>query len=211
MLVDSYNFGELLEKSVKVHGHMCPGQVIGVRMSMLGLNLIGISEPHGADRKKLIVFVEIDRCATDAIQSVTGCTLGHRTMKFYDYGKMAATFYNIETKKAVRILAKEEAKEIAKATYMEPHTESSILNSSSGSKVDKYTAQLHAYKEMPYDELFSWKEVKNILLQPHDMPGRPLTRVKCSICGEFVQDNKHFETDRVITCKSCTLPTYYTY
>ena len=92
---DDYNtnFNKLLDESVKTHGHLCPGQVLGVRMSMLGLNLIGIDDPKGNDRKKLIAYVEIDRCATDAIQSVTGCSLGKRSLKFLDFGKMAATYY----------------------------------------------------------------------------------------------------------------------
>ena len=92
------DFDSLLEESVKVHGHLCAGQVLGVRMSMLGLREIGISDPKGADRKSLIVFVEMDRCATDAVQSVTGCSLGKRSMKFMDYGKMAATFLNLKTR-----------------------------------------------------------------------------------------------------------------
>ena len=93
------------------------GQVLGVKMSMLGLRNIGIDEPKGKDRKSLIVFVEMDRCATDAVQSVTGCSLGHRTMKFMDYGKMAATFMNLKTGKAVRVVAKEDAREKAKKYF----------------------------------------------------------------------------------------------
>ena len=65
----------LLEESARAHGHLCPGQVIGVRMSMLGLREIEIDDPKGKDRKSIIVFVETDRCATDAVQSVTGCSL----------------------------------------------------------------------------------------------------------------------------------------
>src|SRR5512141_2841153 len=96
-------FEALLQESVKIHGHLCAGQVLGVRMSMLGLREIGIGEPKGADRKSLIVFVETDRCATDAVQSVTGCSLGKRSMKFLDYGKMAATFLNLKTGRAIRV------------------------------------------------------------------------------------------------------------
>jgi formylmethanofuran dehydrogenase subunit E len=96
-------FESLLEESVRAHGHLCPGQVLGVRMSMLGLDKAGITDPKGKDRKSLIVFVEMDRCATDAVRSVTGCTLGKRTLKFMDYGKMAATFLNLRTGMAVRV------------------------------------------------------------------------------------------------------------
>ena len=82
-------FASLLEVSERTHGHLCPGQILGVKMSMLGLSEIGITDPKGTDMGNVIVFVEMDRCATDAVQSVTGCSLGHRTLKFMDYGKMA--------------------------------------------------------------------------------------------------------------------------
>ena len=132
---DILKFEDLLDESVKIHRHRCPGQVLGVRLSMLGLKIIGIEDPKGENRKDFIVFVEIDRCATDAIQSVTGCSLGKRSLKFLDYGKMAATFLNQKTSKAVRILAKEESKNKAKNYFPE------IEN--------KYECQLEAYKIMP--------------------------------------------------------------
>lgn len=83
------NFESLLEVSERTHGHLCPGPILGVKMSMFGLSEIGITDPKGTDMGNIIVFVEMDRCATDAVQSVTGCSLGHRTLKFMDYGKMA--------------------------------------------------------------------------------------------------------------------------
>src|SRR5574341_129572 len=109
-------FADLLDETTKIHGHMCPGQVLGVRMAMAGCREVAIDEPRGS--KKLIVYVEIDRCATDAIQAVTGCSLGKRSLKFLDYGKMAATFVNTETQKAVRVLARDEARSLA-ASYVD--------------------------------------------------------------------------------------------
>ncbi len=188
------DFEKLLEESVKTHGHLCPGQVLGVRMSMLGLKSIGINDPKGGDRKKLIVYVEIDRCATDAIQSVTGCSLGKRSLKFIDFGKMAATFVNPETGKAVRILAKEDAKGRAKNYF--PDIE------------DKYKCQIEAYKVMPDDELFKWTDVK-VEIPDEDMPGRPLRRVKCEKCGEHVQDNRDVTIDGKLLCKACAQGAYY--
>ncbi|MDP2104949.1 MAG: formylmethanofuran dehydrogenase subunit E family protein, partial [Desulfobulbaceae bacterium] len=108
------SFETLLDKATAIHGHLCAGQVIGVRMAMLGLQHIGINDPKGVDRKKLYVLVEIDRCATDAIQTVTGCSLGKRSLKWVDNGIMAATFVNLESGQAVRILAREESREAAK-------------------------------------------------------------------------------------------------
>ncbi len=188
------SFESLLEESAKSHGHLCPGQVLGVRMSMLGLKEIGISDPKGKDRKGIIVFVEMDRCATDAVQSVTGCSLGHRTMKFMDYGKMAATFLNLKTGKAVRVIAKEESRHKAKGYFPE------IEN--------KYEAQLQAYKIMPDNDLFDIMEV-HVKVKPEDMPGRPLRRTKCDSCGEYVQDLREVQRNGKVLCRSCAGPGYY--
>ncbi len=190
----SESFEALLEESFRTHGHMCPGQVLGVRMSMLGLNLIDIDDPKGNDRKKLIAYVEIDRCATDAIQSVTGCRLGKRSLKFVDFGKMAATFVNLETDKAVRVLAKEESRHKAKNYF--PDIE------------DKYKCQLEAYKVMPDDELFEWKEVK-VIIPDEDMPGRPKRRIQCDKCGEHAQDGRDVSVNGKLLCKACAGKAYY--
>jgi formylmethanofuran dehydrogenase subunit E len=187
-------FESLLEESVRVHGHLCPGQVLGVKMSLLGLREIGIADPKGGDRKSIIVFVEMDRCATDAVQSVTGCSLGHRTMKFLDYGKMAATFVNLKTGKAVRVIAREDTRQKAKELFPE------IEN--------KYEAQLEAYKIMPDDELFDVVEVR-VKINPEDMPGRPLRRVQCDCCGEYVQDMREVEIDGKVLCRPCAGTGYY--
>ena len=98
-------FEALLREAEAAHGHLCAGQILGVRMAMLGCERLGIDDPKGADRKRLVTFVEIDRCATDAIAVVTGCRLGKRALKFRDWGKMAATFLDLSTGKAIRIAA----------------------------------------------------------------------------------------------------------
>lgn len=188
------SFDKLLEESTRVHGHICAGQVIGVRMTMLGLEKIGITDPKGTDRKKLYVFVEIDRCATDAIQSVAGCTLGKRSMRWVDNGVMAATFVNLETNKAVRITAREESREYSKKYCPEI--------------VDKYKRQLEAYRIMDEDELFKveWVEVE---IPQQDMPGRPLNRVQCERCSDWVQDCREVEKDGKTLCRACAYGTYY--
>src|SRR5438105_14918901 len=109
---------EYLREAEIAHGHLCAGQVLGVRMAMLGLEKLGIDDPRGKDRKRLVTFVEIDRCATDAIGVVTGCRLGKRALKFRDWGKMAATFVDLETGRAIRVAAKESSK--ARARQMHP-------------------------------------------------------------------------------------------
>lgn len=188
------SFAELLEISAKIHGHLCAGQVIGVRMALLGLRLIGIDDPKGADRKKLYVIVEIDRCATDAIQSVTGCSLGKRSLRWMDFGIMAATFVNLATGKAARVTAREEARELSKKYCPE--------------LADKYQRQLEAYRIMPEEELFTTKEVV-VKIPDCDMPGRPLRRVQCADCGDYVQDCRETERDGRTLCRACAGQRYW--
>lgn len=188
------SFEELLKICEERHGHLCAGQVIGARLSLLGLELIGIKDPYGGDRKKFLVYVEIDRCATDAIQTVTGVSLGKRSMKFMDYGIMAATFLNLETNKAFRIVAKEEAKERAKFYY--PHIENSAQR------------ELLAYKVMPLSELFEVEEVK-VKLKEVDLPGKPKEKVICESCKTVVRDGKHMEIEGKKLCKICADYAYF--
>ena len=189
------SFEELLKHSTDVHGHICAGQVIGVRMCLLALSLLEIDDPKGVDRKKLYTIVEIDRCATDAIQAVTGCSLGKRSMKHLDHGVMAATFTNLETGKSVRITALEEARQHA-SKYC-----SDIDN--------KYARQLEAYKVMPEEELFRIEHVK-LDIPKQDLPGRPMRRVQCEQCSEWVQDSRDILKDGKILCSGCANGRYYT-
>ena len=187
-------FEELLKESTRIHGHICAGQVIGVRMSMMALSLIGIREPKGFDLKKLYVIVEIDRCATDAIQSVTGCSLGKRSMKWLDHGIMAATFVNLDSGAAVRITALEEARERS--------------NKYCSEITDKYARQLEAYKIMADEELFRIEHVA-IDIPPEDLPGRPLSRVQCEVCSDWVQDKRDLTVNGRTVCRNCAGQRYY--
>src|SRR6476620_364502 len=141
---------EYLRDAEQAHGHLCAGQVLGVRMAMLGLEKLGIDDPHCKDRKRTVTFVEIDRCATDAIGVVTGCRLGKRARKFRDWGKMAATFVDVNpdqtVRKAVRIAAKESSKD--RARELHPELE------------NKNQQQMAAYRELLDDELFAWQWVR---------------------------------------------------
>lgn len=188
------SFDELLDFSSSIHGHVCAGQVIGVRMSMLGLQKIGIDDPRGKDRKSLYVIVEIDRCATDAIQAVTGCSLGKRSLKWLDHGIMAATFLNLVTSKAVRITAREEARELSKLYCQEA--------------TDRYKQQLAAYRIMPEADLFKIETVR-LCVPKHDLPGRPLKRVQCDQCGDWIQDCREVLLDGKTLCRPCVHGRYY--
>jgi formylmethanofuran dehydrogenase subunit E len=169
-------FEDLLAASAAAHGHLCPGQVVGVRMAMLGCRLIGLDDPTSHDQiKKLIVFVEMDRCAGDAVAHVTGAKLGRRSLKFVDYGIMAATFVNLDTGKAFRVLSTEEARDLA-CQYAPEVSE-------------KYKQQLEAYKRMPDSVLFRVQQVE-VPLSEFDLPGPTRRKVSCSRCGQVVRDHR---------------------
>ena len=185
----------LLEECERLHGHMCAGQLLGTRMALLGCRLIGVEDPRGADRKKLIVWVEIDRCMTDAISAVTGVRLGKRSLKYVDYGKVAATFLNTENKRAVRIVALEAARSLADERYPE------IEN--------KRKRQFQAYSEAADDELFK-TELVTVELSDFDVPGSPRSRVTCVVCDEGVNDGREvIDANGDPLCRGCHRGTYY--
>lgn len=177
---------ELLEESSAIHGHRCAGQVLGVRMAMAGCREVGIDEPKGC--KKLVVYVEMDRCATDAVQAVTGCSLGKRTLKFLDYGKMAVTFVNTETRKAVRVLARDDARGLA------PKYAADAAN--------PRDAQKQAYRIMPEDQLFVFQPVK-FSIPEREMPGYRGARVRCEACGEGVNFHREVSLGGRTLCIPC--------
>ncbi len=190
---------EYLLEAEKAHGHLCAGQVLGVRLAMLGLAKLGIEDPRGKDRKRLITFVEIDRCATDAIAVVTGCRLGKRALKFRDWGKMAATFVDlgikdVSTGKAIRIAAKESSKELARS--MHPEIES------------KNQQQMLAYREMPEDDLFTKQWVK-VELPAEEFPGYKGERIVCAECGEGINFRREVMRDGRVLCRACAGEQYY--
>jgi len=187
---------ELLEECGRLHGHMCAGQLLGARMAVLGCRLVGVEEPRGADRKKLVVWVEIDRCMADAVSAVTGVRLGKRSLKYQDYGKVAATFLNTETGEAIRVVALEESRELADARH--PEIES------------KKERQFLTYREAADEELFKTERVR-VRYGEFDAPGRPLRRTLCARCGEGVNDGRELKdpSDGSALCRPCAEGGYY--
>jgi formylmethanofuran dehydrogenase subunit E len=199
----------LIREAEIAHGHLCAGQILGVRMALLGLEKLGIDDPRGKDRKRLVTFVEIDRCATDAIAVVTGCRLGKRALKFRDWGKMAATFIDLGIKdlgtkdlgikdaspgKAIRIAAKESSKKLAREMHPEI--------------ADKNQQQMLAYREMPEDDLFTLQWVK-VDLPPEEFPGYKSDRIVCAECGEGINFHREVLWEGRILCLGCAGGKYY--
>lgn len=191
------SFQELLFSSADAHGHLCPGQVVGVRMAMLGCRLVGLDDPSSSRQiKKLLVYVEMDRCTADAVAHVTGVKLGRRSLKFVDYGIMAATFVNLETGRAYRVLSTEESRDLA--SHFAPEAPG------------KGEQQLAAYQRMPDSVLFRVQEV-HVPIHDEDMPGPTKYKATCTRCGQVVRDRREVKKDGEILCKPCAEGAYFSH
>jgi formylmethanofuran dehydrogenase subunit E len=192
----SYNSGvktlaEYLELAGVAHGHICAGQVLGVRLAMLGIRELGL-DPK-ADRKRIVTYVEIDRCVTDAVALVANCRLGKRALKFRDWGKVAATFCDLETGRAIRIAAKESSKQAAKELFPD---------------LPKEEGQQKAYAQLSDDVLFSTEWVK-VEIHPEDLPGFKGPRVVCAECGEGINFKREVVQNGRVLCRACAGERYY--
>jgi formylmethanofuran dehydrogenase subunit E len=187
-------FDQYLADAEVAHGHLCAGQILGVRMAMLGLKKLGLEDPEGKDRKRIVTFVEIDRCATDAVMVVTGCRLGKRALKFRDWGKVAATFVDVETGKAIRVAAKESSKALAKSMHPEI--------------ADKNQQQMLAYREMADEDLFQTQLV-HVELPPEEFPGYKGERIVCAQCGEGINFRREVKLGSKVVCRGCAGERYY--
>lgn len=183
---------EYLELAAQAHGHLCAGQVLGVRLAMLGMRELGIEDPI-AERKRLVTYVEIDRCVTDAVALVANCRLGKRALKFRDWGKVAATFVDLKSGRAVRIAAKESSKQAAREMFP---------------GMDKEAGQQKAYAQLSDDVLFDKRWVK-VNVQPEDLPGFKGLRVVCEECGEGINFKREVVHDGRTLCRACAGNSYY--
>jgi formylmethanofuran dehydrogenase subunit E len=183
---------EYLEVAAIAHGHICAGQVLGVRLAMCGLKELGIEDP-AADRKRLVTYVEIDRCVTDAVALVANCRLGKRALKFRDWGKVAATFCDLQTGRAVRIAAKESSKQAAKELFPD---------------LPREEGQQKAYAELPDEVLFDRQWVK-VEIPLEDLPGFKGPCVVCAQCGEGINFKREVVREGRTLCRACAGERYY--
>ena len=188
-------FGEYEDLARIAHGHLCAGQILGLRMALCGVRLLELDDPAGKDRKRLVTYVEIDRCMTDAIGVVTGCRLGKRALKFRDFGKAAATFCDLERQRAVRIAARETSKQRAQEMFPEI--------------AEKNQQQMRAYRELSDEELFEVQWVR-VATPPEDLPGYKAPRVVCEACGEGISFRREIARDGRTLCRACAGESYYT-
>jgi formylmethanofuran dehydrogenase subunit E len=183
---------EYLELAAVAHGHICAGQVLGVRLAMLGLRELGITDPI-AERKRIVTYVEIDRCVTDAVALVANCRLGKRALKFRDWGKVAATFCDLQTGRAVRVAAKESSKQAARELFPD---------------LPREEGQQKAYAQLSDEILFDTKWVK-VEIKPEDLPGFKGPRVVCAECGEGINFSREVTANGRTLCRSCVGESYF--
>jgi formylmethanofuran dehydrogenase subunit E len=189
------SFDEYVELAHQAHGHICAGQILGLRLALRGLALLGIDDPTGRDRKRLVTFVEIDRCATDAVTVVTGCRMGKRALKFRDFGKVAATFVDLAAGRAVRVAANDSSRQLARDRYPDI--------------ADKNQQQMKAYRELPDEDLFTHQWVQ-VTVPPEDLPGWKGEKAVCAGCGETINFRREVLRDGKTLCRACAGESYYT-
>lgn len=187
-------FDEYVAQAEQAHGHICAGQILGLRMALYGIRLLGLDDPAGKDRKRLVTFVEIDRCATDALTLVTGCRVGKRSLKFRDFGKVAATFCDLGEDRAVRVVARESSKERSRELYPEI--------------ADRNQQQMRAYRDMADEDLFDHQWVR-VRIAAEDLPGFKAPRALCQACGEGINFRREVVEDARTLCRACAGERYY--
>ncbi|MBI3361936.1 MAG: formylmethanofuran dehydrogenase [Chloroflexi bacterium] len=192
---------ELLAASATLHRHLCPRQVLGVRMGMLAGRLLGLDLPQADTQpggpsagKRLLTIVETDGCASDGIAVATNCWVGRRTMRVKDFGKVAATFVDTQTGRAVRIVPRRESRELARRYAPEAK--------------GKWEAQLLGYQRMPDEELFRVRRVA-LTVSIDQILSRPGAKAICGICGEEIVNEREIMHDGTTLCRACAGQSYY--
>nr|WP_319373477.1 FmdE family protein [uncultured Methanobacterium sp.] len=192
----------LLEKVRDLHGEFCPGIVLGTRMCMLAMERLEMNPDTG--NEDLVVYVEIDRCLPDAIQAITGCSLGNRRLKYSDYGKFIATFVDISSGKAVRVSALDDKIDSSQGFWT--WLENILISTKPGNltpEKEEIEFAAHRIYDIPDEELLLLEDV-HLEIPENDMPGFPEHVAVCSTCGEHVVDFKEFNVDGRTICRSCT-------
>lgn len=187
-----YDLRPFLEESNRQHSHLCPRQVLGVRMALAGALALGLEIPR--QDKRLLVIAETDGCFLDGLAVTAGVSPGHRTLRIVDYGKIAATFVDVRTGDALRL-----------APRLDVRTHA--LDYAPG-ETRHYFAQLTGYQIMPDEELFSITPV--VLSAPvQDLISRAGVRTTCALCGEEIINEREIMADGVAYCRSCSGRAYY--
>lgn len=185
-------FEELLRASGVRHQHLCPRQVLGVRMGLLGGRMLGIPVPQ--NDKRLLALVETDGCAADAISVATGCWVGRRSMRVIDFGKVSVTFMDTVSERTIRIIPSAGVRDRACGYAPEAAT--------------RWQAQFLGYQRMPDTELLAAEEVE-LVFSLEDLLGKDGARVNCEICGEEIINQREIVNGESTLCRACAGLRYY--
>ena len=189
---------ELLDTSAERHRHLCPRQVLGIRMGLFGLRQLGLLDAFtylfNNEKKRLMTIMETDGCGADGVAVATDCHVGRRTLRVVDYGKMAATFVDTKTEQAIRVAPSPQSRELAQE--FAPNAQS------------HWHAYLEAYQVIPDELLLVWQPVQ---LTPSisELISRPGVCVTCAACGEEIINEREVMVNGRILCHSCAGNSYY--
>ena len=183
---------EILKISASRHTHLCPRQVLGARIGLAGASALGLDLPR--PDKRLLVILETDGCFADGVEAATACTVGHRTLRIEDYGKIAVTFVDVETEQALRIAPQPDVRHRAFA-YADGESR-------------HYFAQLRAYQSMPDDELLTIQPV-TLTTPIQEIVSRAGVRVNCEMCGEEIINEREVILHGRLLCRACGWGGYY--
>ncbi len=182
----------LLDKSSRNHDHLCPRQILGVRIGLAGLKALGFSKPPV--NKRLLVILETDGCFADGVIAATGCTVGHRTLRVEDYGKTAASFVDIETSRTVRL-----------APALDSRSQADLC---APEESGPYLAQMKAYQILPDEKLLTVAEI-HLRTPIEQIVSRPGLRAICALCGEEILNEREVIRDGTVMCRTCAGSSYY--
>jgi formylmethanofuran dehydrogenase subunit E len=182
----------------RFHGHVCPGTAIGYRAGEIAIKQLGSS--RAAD-EEFLAILENDSCSADAIQVITGCTMGKGNLIFNDYGKHVYIFVNRDTGKALRLSLNKSIDEM-------DHNFSKIREkafSESASHEDKLEFEKHKNQisqkilDMPDPVLFHIEHLKI------DIPkeARIFQSIRCVECGELVSEHRARVKNGGLVCIPC--------
>lgn len=183
---------DLLAAVAALHDHLCPRQVLGVRLGMYAGTLLDLALPQRD--KRLLTIVETDGCAADGIAVATGCWVGRRTLRVEDLGKVAATFVDTHRRRAVRIAPSPRARDLASQFAPEA--------------TNRWEAQLIGYQRMPDESLLGWQPVE-LITPVETLISRPGLRVICQRCGEEIMNEREVIRDGQVLCRGCAGSSYY--
>ncbi len=183
---------ELLKQTARLHHHLCPRQILGVRMGLLAGEILGLDLPQ--TDKRLFVIAETDGCGVDGISVATNCWIGRRTLRVEDYGKLAATFVDTRTQRALRIAPRSSARRAAGRYAPDAH--------------HKWETQLLGYQRMPAEELLSVQAVQ-LTIDLAAVISRAGKQAVCDLCGEEIMNEREIRCDEMTLCRSCARGGYY--